>query len=181
MGTGFLRVIADISKIGHNIMKTTASLFVGFLLTFGFSLSLCQGAPPNAVTQGRFAWLLFYYFENARAGVTPEQVQQRLDSEKNLDPSKAETQRAVDALAAMGLSPYMGWRPEEPVTRHVVTSLLVKSFDDTGSVDIQDPDACLAFAEKNGFDTQMLGHVCRDIWKRKNPGGGQEPAASPEP
>ena len=150
-------------------MKTVTSMLVVVFLSLTVPLIQCHGAPPGAVTQGRFAWLLSYYLEKGSNSF--EEAQRTLDirliEEKN-EPTKEEIQKAIESLSGIGLSPYLGWRTDEPVTRHDVTSLLVKTYDNTGSVDIQDPDACLAFATGKGFELNLLSSVCRYIWEQKN-------------
>ena len=150
-------------------MKTATSMLVGLIMSLTVSIIQCQAAPPGAVTQGRFAWLLSYYLEKGSNSF--DEAQSTLDIriiEEKSEPSKEEIQKAIESLSGIGLSPYLGWRIDEPVTRHDVTSLLVVAYDKTDSIDIQDPEACLAFTTGKGFDLSRLSEVCRYIWEQKN-------------
>jgi hypothetical protein len=150
-------------------MKTTNLLLSGLLLSLTIPLIQCQGEPPPAVTQGRFAWVLSYYLEKGTNSF--EEAQHNLEIrliEEKTEPPKEEIQKAIESLSGIGLSPYLGWRTDEPVRRHDVTSLLVIAYDKNDSVDIQDPEACLAFTTGKGFDLNRLSEVCRYILEQKN-------------
>lgn len=163
-------------------MKYNILLALTLLLVMISHVATGANAGPDLVTQGDFAGMLDCYLTQATNTEAYAELESDLAS-TNL--TQKEIISAIEHLNHIGLFPYEGWQPAQPIHAHDITSLVVRLHRAEDRVTIADKDECMAYAISVGCDISTIQKIVRHMWENRPrssiAGGPLQGVAPPAP
>jgi len=83
----------------------------------------------------------------------------------NLNTSTIAT--AIERLTLLGLYPTDGWKADQPIRAHDMTSLVVRLHKAESSINITNKDECMAYATSVGCNISTISKVLKHIWENR--------------